>query len=229
MTSKTLAAGLCAAAATLIAASGAFAQAPAAAAPAAPPPLAQGPAIPGLCIFSFDNAIGASTVGKYVGTRLQQIGAQVNAELTGENTQLENDAKALDARRATLDQSSFEKAAADIQVRNSALQRKAQLRERELQATEQKALVRIQQEMEPLIRQTYQTAHCSVLLNRNSVLLASPANDITPAVLAATNAKITQFAFDRERLDGPQASAAPGGAPPIVQTPAPARPAVPKK
>jgi len=229
MTSKTLAAGLCAAAATLISASSAFAQAPAPAA-AAPPPLAQGPAIPGLCIFSFDNAIGASTVGKYVGTRLQQIGAQVNAELTGENTQLETDAKSLDARRATLDQSSFEKQAADIQVRNSALQRKAQLRERELQATEQKALVRIQQEMEPLIRQTYQTAKCSVLLNRNSVLLASPANDITPAVLAATNAKITQFAFDRERLDGPQAAAAPGGgAPPIVQTPAPVRQAAPKK
>lgn len=226
MTSKTLAAGLCAAAATLIAASSAFAQAPA----AAPPPLAQGPAIPGLCIFSFDNAIGASTVGKYVGTRLQQIGAQVNAELTGENAQLETDAKSLDARRATLDQSTFEKQAADIQVRHSALQRKAQLRERELQATEQKALVRIQQEMEPLIRQAYQTAKCSVLLNRTSVLLASPANDITPTVLTATNAKITQFTFDRERLDGPQAAAGPAGsAPPIVQTPAPARAAAPKK
>ena len=100
MTSKTLAAGLCAAAATLIAGSSAFAQAPAPAASAAPA-LSHGPAIAGLCIFSFDNAIGASTVGKYVGTRLQQIGAQVNAELTGENTALENDAKALDARRAT--------------------------------------------------------------------------------------------------------------------------------
>jgi Skp family chaperone for outer membrane proteins len=228
MTSKTLAAGLCAVAATLIAGSSAFAQAPAPA--AAPPALAQGPIIPGLCIFSFDSAIGASTVGKYVATRLQQIGAQVNAELTGENAQLETDAKSLDARRGTLDQSTFEKQAADIQVRNSALQRKAQLRERELQATEQKALLRIQQEMEPLIRQTYQTAKCSVLLNRNAVLLASPANDVTPTVLAGLNAKFTQFAFDRERLDGPQAaSAAKGSPPPIVQTPAAARPAVPKK
>ncbi|MGZ5987007.1 MAG: OmpH family outer membrane protein [Caulobacteraceae bacterium] len=225
MTSKPLVAGLCAAAATLIAGSSAFAQAPAAAAPA----VTHGPAIAGLCIFSFDNAIGASTVGKYVGTRLQQIGAQVNAELTGENTALENDAKSLDARRATLDQSTFEKQAADIQVRNSALQRKAQLRERELQATEQKALVRIQQEMAPLISQAYQGARCSTLLNRNAVLLANPASDITPAVLTALNAKITQFAFDREHLDGPQAAAAPGGAPPIVQTPAPARAPAPKK
>ena len=98
-----------------------------------------------------------------------------------------------------------------------------------MQATEQKALVRIQQEMQPLITQAYQTARCSALLNRNSVLLANPANDITPTVLTALNAKITQFAFDRERLDGPQATAAPGGAPPIVQTPAPTRAPAPKK
>jgi len=41
-----------------------------------------------------------------------------------------NDAKALDARRGTLDQSAFEQQAAAIQVRGSALQRKAQLRDR---------------------------------------------------------------------------------------------------
>jgi outer membrane protein len=52
--------------------------------------------------------------------------------------------------------------------------------------------------------------------------------DITPQVVTALNAKITQFAFDRERLDQPQAAGAAGGAPPIGQTPSPARPA-PKK
>jgi outer membrane protein len=184
-----------------------------------------GPAIPGICIFSFDNAIGGSTVGKYVETRLQQISAQANAELSGENTALQNDAKALDARRSTLDQSSLEKQAADLQVRNNALQRKAQLRERELQATEQKAILRVQQEMEPLIRQAYQQKTCSILLNRSAVLLGNPATDITPAVLVALNAKITQFAFDRERLDQQAGAAAAGGVPPIVQTPTPARPA----
>ena len=42
---------------------------------------------------------------------------------------------------------------------------------------------------------------------------ANPAMDITPAVVTGLNAKITQFAFDRERLD--QAAAAPpsGAAP----------------
>ena len=220
MTFKSLATGACAATVALTAATGAFAQAPAAAAPA----MTHGPAIPGICVVSIENAIGASTVGKYVDSRIQQIVAQVNAELTGEKTAIDNDAKALDARRATLDQNALEQQAAALQVRANALQRKAQLRDREVQATEQKAVGRIGQEMEPLIRQAYQQKGCSVLFQRTAVVIANPAMDLTPAVVTALNAKITQFTFDRERLDqqtgGPQVSrpAAPS-APPITTTP----------
>ncbi|MGH6910299.1 MAG: OmpH family outer membrane protein [Phenylobacterium sp.] len=220
MTFKSLATGACAATVALTAATGAFAQAPAAAAPA----MTHGPAIAGICIVSIENAIGASTVGKYVDSRIQQIVAQVNAELTGEKTAIDNDAKALDARRATLDQNALEQQAAALQVRANALQRKAQLRDREVQATEQKAVGRIGQEMEPLIRQAYQQKSCSVLFQRTAVVIANPAMDLTPAVVTALNAKITQFTFDRERLDqqtgAPQVSRpASPSAPPITTTP----------
>jgi len=228
MTSKTFTAGLCAAAVALTASSSALAQAPAAAAAApAAQQVTHGPPIAGVCIFSFENTVGSSTVGKYVGTRMQQIVAQVNAELNGEKTTLDNDAKSLDSRRATLDQTSFETQAAAIRVRADALQRKAQLRDREVQATEQKAEQRILQEMEPYIRQVYQQKACSMLLQRTAVVIANPAMDITPAVVTALNAKITQFPFDRERLD--QQAPAAGGAPPIVQTPSTPRPAPTKK
>src|SRR5262249_47328921 len=154
-------------------------------------------------------AVGASTVGKYVQTRLQQIVAQVNAELNAEKTAIDNEAKTLDAGRATLDANTFEQRGAALQVRANALQRKAQLRDREVSATEQKALARVGQEMDPLIRTAYQQKSCSVLLSRSALILANPAMDITPAVVTALNAKITQFAFDRERLDQPQAAPAP--------------------
>jgi outer membrane protein len=226
MTSKTIA-GVVAAAVALSAGSSAFAQAPAAPAAAAPQ-VTQGPPVPGVCILSIENAIGASTVGHYVETRMQQIVAQVNAELNGEKTTLDTEAKALDAQRATLDQSTFEQRGLALQGRANALQRKAQLRDREVTATEQKAISRVGQEMEPLIRQVYQQRTCSVLLQRTAVVIANPAMDITPQVVTALNAKITQFPFDREHLDTAQA-AAPGGAPPIVQTPQTARPAAPAK
>jgi outer membrane protein len=229
MTSKSLVAGVAVAALALAAGSSAFAQAPAAAVTPAQITHAAPPA--GVCVINLDQVVAASTVGRYIQTRLQQISAQANAEVNGENTSLQNDAKALDARRGTLDQSSLEKQAADLQVRANALQRKAQLRERELQATEQKAVGRVVQESEQPVRQAYQQKGCAILLQHGAVLGAffNPAMDITPQVVIALNAKITQFAFDRERLDQPAAAGAAGGAPPIVQTPSTPRPAAPKR
>ena len=227
MTSKTIAAGV--AVAALAAASGAFAQAPAPAAPVAPP--THGAPIAGICVVDLDQVVATSTVGKYVQQRLQQIQQQANAEVNGENTQLNNDAKALDAQRATLDQTTFEQRGTAIQVRANALQRKVQQRERELQVTEQRALARVIQESEGPVRQAYQQKGCSLLLQHQAVLgvFFNPAMDITPQVVTGLNAKNSQFPFERERLDQPSPTAPAGAAPPIVQTPGPARPAPPKK
>jgi len=225
MNSKTFAAGLSAVAA-LTAASSALAQAPAAA-PAAAPAVTHGPPIAGVCVVDVQGVIGASTVGRYVESRLQQIGAQVKAELTGDQTSLVNDAKAFDAQRATMDQNSQVQRNADLQKREIALQQKAQQRQQELQATQQKALNRVYQEMQPLITQAYQQKNCSVLLSRDGVMAANPAMDISQQIVQALNTKIQQFPFDRERLDQQGLGGAPaaGGAPPIVQTPG--RPAAP--
>ena len=232
MNSKTIAVGV--AAAALVAATGAFAQAPAPAAPAATAPPTHGAPIPGVCVVDLDQVVAASTVGKYVQQRLQQIQQQANAEVNGENAQLNNDAKALDAQRATLDQTTFEQRGTAIQVRANALQRKVQQRERELQVTEQRALAKVIQESEGPVRQAYQQKGCSMLLQHQAVLgvFFNPAMDITPQVITGLNAKISQFPFERERLDQPSpTTAAAGAAPPIVQTPgpAPARAAPPKK
>jgi len=179
-------------------ASSAMAQtAPAAAAPA----LTHGPATPGICILSSQRAVGASQVGQAVDARLKVIIQQVNAELTGERTALDNEAKALDAKKATLDQGTLEQQAAGLQVKANAWQRKGQQRQKEVEATEQKALARVYQELDPAIKQVYQQRTCGLLLDRESVLLANPAMDVTDAVVAALNARIKTLTFDRERLD----------------------------
>jgi len=201
MTSKLIAATVSGLAA-LATASGAFAQA---AAPAAPP-VTHGAPIAGVCIFSSQRAVATSQVGKAVDARLKAIIAQVNAELTGERTSLDNEAKALEGKRATLEQSALEQQAAALQVRANAWQRKGQLRQREVEATEQKQLARVYQELDPAIRQAYQAKTCSILIERESVLLGNPAMDITDSVVAAVDARIKTLTFDRERLD----QAAPG-------------------
>ena len=198
MTIKALVAATCVAAITASMSTAAFAQA---AAPAAAPAVSHGPALPGVCVISLEGAITGSTVGQYVQTRLQQIATQVQADLKAEDTALQNEAKTLEGQRASLDQKTFETRATALQNKANAFQRKAQQRERELGATQQKALGRVGQELDPIIRQVYQQRQCSLLLNRDSVVLANPAMDISQPVVTALNAKITQFNFDRERLD----------------------------
>jgi len=212
MTIKALVAATCVAAIAASVSSAAFAQAAAPApAAAAAPTITHGPAIPGVCTISVDGVIGSSTVGKYVQTRLQQIATQVQAEVKAEETAIQNEAKTLEGQRATLDQNTFETRGAALQVKYNALQRKGQQRERELQATQQKALGRVYQELEPIIRQVYQQRQCSLMLSRDAIVVPNPAMDVSGLAVTALNAKITQFAFDRERLDQ---------APVAAQTPA---------
>src|ERR1700722_1515231 len=139
---------------TALLASGSTA-APVAARPAAAAPVAQGPAIPGVCILSVNQAITTSTVGRYVSDRMNQIVAQVKAELTPEDTAIATDGRALEAQRTTLAAATFQTRAQDLQNRVNALRQKADLRQREVQATEQKSLNRIAQELDPIARQLY--------------------------------------------------------------------------
>jgi Skp family chaperone for outer membrane proteins len=189
------------AAAAVLAASVATAAsaAPAAAPPAAP--AATGPAIPGLCVLSNDYVLGGSAVGKFVITRLGQLKAQVDAELNSEGAALQNDAKALDTQRASLTADQYDQKMAALQIRDRELQRKAQLRQRELQATQEKAFNNVGQQAEPIVRQVIAERSCSILLNGAAVVVAAPTMDISPLVVQRLDAKIQQFAFDREHLD----------------------------
>ena len=186
----------------LAGAGGALAQTPAAPAGGAPAPvIAQGPAIPGVCLLSVDQAIAKSTVGQYVRTRLQQLAQVVSAELQPEDTQLTTDAKAFQAKQATLDATSRQTQGQALQARATAFQQKYDLRQREMQATQEKAINRVAQELDPIAQQIYQQHRCSLLINRQSILIANPEMDITAAAITGLNAKIQQFPFDREHLD----------------------------
>ena len=195
--------------ALIASASAANAQTKPAAAPArsAAPAIAQGPAIPGVCVFSVNQTIGASAVGQYIHTRLDQIVAQVKAELNPEDTAIATDVKALEAQRASLDAAAYQTRGQALQGRINALREKADLRQREVKATEDKALNRVAQELEPIAQSLYQSHRCSILLDRGSVMMANNEMDLTSGAVAALNAKIQQFPFDREHLDAGTAPA----------------------
>jgi len=179
-------------------ATAAAAQSSASATPPAPP---TGPALPGVCVLSNEGVVYGSTVGKAVIARLNQLGAQTDAELSGEQTSIQNDAKALEAQRSSLSSDQFQQRGAAINQRAANLQRLAQQRQREMAATQEKALARIGTEADPIVRQVFAQRSCSLLFNGAALVFPAPAMDITPQVVQGLNGRIQSFSFDREHLD----------------------------
>jgi outer membrane protein len=137
-------------------------------------------------------------VGKAAATRLQQLRAQVSAELSGEQASLQEDIKAFQAKRASLTQDQIQAQGAPLEERAQALNQKATQRQHELEYTAQHARARVEQAMEPLVRAVFEERHCSLLLNGDSVMAANPAMDVTSAVVTRLNATMSTITFDRE-------------------------------
>ena len=165
---------------------------------------AQSATIAGVCVLDQRGVLATSMVGKSVSDRLKQLSTQVGAELQTEGTALQTDVKAFEAQRPSLSAPVASQREAALEARNQALQQKADLRQREMQATEQKALERISVEAGPIVQSVAAQHDCSLLFSQSALLLPVPSLDVTAAVVHGLDAKIQQFSFDREHLDQAQ-------------------------
>ena len=162
---------------------------------------------------AIDRTIAVSNVGKAFQTRMQQLTQQAEAELAPERTQLQSDVGALQGQQASLAADVYQQRGAALNQRIQAYQAKADQRTQELEATRDKNLNRIAQEIQPLLVSVYNTRKCSVVMNAEALIAANPAMDISDDVATQLNGRMSTITFDRERLDGPGAGAARGGAP----------------
>ncbi len=159
---------------------------------------------PGVCVLSREAIVGASKVGKAMQARLAQLESQANAELTGEQTSIQAAAKDLEAKKTSLG-AAYQTQGQALQQRANALQDRAAQRERELQATEQKAVSRVLSEATPLVAAEAKAKNCAIVVDANAVMAVNVAMNLTPAVITALDGKLQTIEFEREHLDAPQA------------------------
>ena len=125
----------------------------------------------------------------------------MKAELQPEDEQIATEGRALEAKRSSLGASTFQSQAEALNERANALRQKAELRQKEVEDTEHSAINRIAQELDPVARSLYEQHHCSILVNKDSVMIANPQMDLTSEAVAGLNGRIQQFAFEREHLE----------------------------
>ena len=206
-----LAAGLTTTLALGMAQTAASAAAPSAPAQPASAPVTHGPPIPGVCLYSEGAIVEGSKVGQSVIARLKVLKQQVDAELQPEADSINSEAKTLSGQRSTMAQAAFQAKQANLQQRAANLEQRAQLRGRELQATQAKQFQVIGTAVEPILRQLYEQKQCAVIFDRDgaAVRAANPAMDLTAQAVAALDQKLQTLTFDREHLDTQPGAAAP--------------------
>lgn len=167
-------------------------------------PVLGGAAIPGVCLLSRPAVFATAKVGLAATARLQQLTAQVQAEIATERKPIETDAKAFQAEQAKLSPELRQSRAQALEQRLRAVQQKAALRAKEIDATREKAMARIIVTMQPLVADAYKAKSCGLLIDRAAVLGGNMANDLTPAVIQALDARMPTINFERETLAAAQ-------------------------
>lgn len=183
-------------------------QAPAAG-PAAQP--LGGPVVPGVCLLSREAIFANAAVGKAASARLAELTRAAQTEIDGQRPALETEARALEGQP---DNTANRQRREALGARWQALQTQAAHSSREIDATRAKALERIATEAQPVIAQVYGSKNCGLLFDRGAALGGNFANDLTPDVVRALDARIQTITFERERLPQQQ---------PAVQAQAPAQ------
>ena len=80
------------------------------------------------------------------------------------------------------------------------IQAKADQRRREIEKTRLDALATISGQMQPLVAAAYAQKSCGLLFDRGTVIGGNYGNDLTAAVIAALDAKITSIPIQRTTL-----------------------------
>lgn len=188
----------------------AAAAAPAAAAPVTAQDIAQGPPVTGLCVMSVSMVQAGSLYGKAINKQLDIINVQTNAELTKSMEAIKAEATKVESNKATLSELQYQTQMLTAQDKYNTFQATVQQRQRELDETEAQQNKAFSEELQKIAIKVYQDQKCSILIDRDaSIMIASPAMDITTAVTKAMDAdKSTVPAFGRVALPAAPVAAA---------------------
>jgi Skp family chaperone for outer membrane proteins len=172
---QSIVASACAAALSFTATS-ALAQAqPAQPAQQQQPQITHGAAVSGVCTIDPQASVLATNA-------VQAVERKINSEFAAEGQKLQQELAPY--------QNNPQGTPEALRKRVQDLQTKMAARRNNLQPAERQAQERIANEISPTIAEVYQQRRCSVLIDRNVLVIGNPSMDITQAVVDRLNQKV---------------------------------------
>lgn len=153
-----------------------------------------------------------SDAGKHVKRQVESIGKQMESEIKSQVTPLTSERDRLVNELKTISVDAL-KTRPDLQQRAKTLQEKGQkselearYKQRELQITEQKAIMKINKELEAILEALVKERNADIILDRSLVIYGGKTSDVTDTVISRLNGKIKSVSVVRERLPRQAAS-----------------------
>lgn len=159
-----------------------------------------GPAVAGVCLLSRQAVFANAKAGQAMIARLRALADEAQTEIASGRAPLEAEVKKYNDEQAKLSPAQREGRQKALRDRLAPIDAKTRLRQREIDATRQKALERIAAEMEPVLVQAYKQRNCGLLVDRSTVLGGNMANDLTATVVQGLDARMPTITFNREIL-----------------------------
>lgn len=165
----------------------------------------------GTKIVTFDQArvMRDSTGGKDIAQKVLAIGNSMKTELESEGRALDTEGKSLEARTANLTREAIANdAGLRTQVesfarKRAAYQQKGQIRQAELQQTEQTAWGEFFKKLQPIVQEVANERSAQVVLERSAITYAAPTLDTTDLIISKMNARAPSFTVTRARIQTP--------------------------
>ena len=172
---------------------------------------AQDAAAQGTKIVTFDQArvMRDSTGGKDIAQKVLAIGNSMKTELESEGRALDTEGKSLEARTANLTREAIANdAGLRTQVesfarKRAAFQQKGQIRQAELQQTEQTAWAEFFKKLQPIVQEVANERSAQIVLERSAITYAAPTLDTTDLIISKMNARAPSFTVTRARIQTP--------------------------
>ena len=169
----------------------------------------------GTKIITYDQArlMRDSAGGKDIAQKLQAIGNSMKTELESEGRALETEGKSVEARVQSLSPEALRADTAlvsqfqNFQTKRAVFQQKTQVRQAELQQTEQNAWADYFKTLQSVLQEVANERGAQLVLERGSAAYVAPNLDVTDLVMSKMNARKPSVTVTRARINLPQAPA----------------------
>ncbi len=175
--------------------------------------VAQEEAAPVILIVDQSRLLATSKAGKSVTEQMQALQTTANKELEETIGMIIAEAEELKSKEGSMDESVYLAEAQRLAIAQNNIPMLREIKVRELQAAEQKALGEISEIMRPILKEIVDSRGATLLLDRSAVMYASTDTDITEYVLGKLDEEITTVKVERidliqQRLAAQQRAAA---------------------